>query len=37
MRGMGERLKRAGIYAYIWLIHDVVQQKLTHYKTIIPQ
>ena len=34
--GWGGRLKREGIYVYIWLIH-VVQQKLTQLcKAIIP-
>ena len=33
-----EKLKRKGIYVYIWLIHVVVQQKLMqHCKTIIFQ
>ena len=27
--GVGGRLKREVIHVYIWLIHDVVQQKLT--------
>ena len=34
---MGGRLKREGMYVYTWLIHDVVQQKLTHCKIIIFQ
>ena len=35
---MGGRLKRKGIYVYIWLIHFVEQQKLTQYhKAIILQ
>ena len=34
---VGGRLKREGTYGYIWLIHVVVQQKLTHYKVIILQ
>ena len=35
--GRGERLKRKGIYVYIWLTHGVEQQKLTqHHKAIIP-
>ena len=25
------RLRREGIYVYIWLIHDAVQQKLTQH------
>ena len=37
-QGMGGRLDREGIYVYIWLIHYVVQQKLTqHCKIIIVQ
>ena len=36
--GVGGKLKREGIYVYIWVIHIVVQQKLTqHYKAIIFQ
>ena len=36
--GLGGRLSREGIYVYIWLIHDVVQQKLAqHCKIIIVQ
>ena len=32
------RLKREGIYVYIWLIHFIIQQKLTQYcKAIILQ
>ena len=27
---MGRRLQREGTYVYKWLIHFVVQQKLTH-------
>ena len=27
--GAGGKLKREGIYVYLWLIHVVVQQKLT--------
>ena len=34
---MGGRLKRERMYVYTWLIHDVVQQKLTHCKIIIFQ
>ena len=35
---MGGRSKKEGIYVYIWLIHFVVQQKLTqHCKVIILQ
>ena len=35
---MGGRFRRDGIYAYIQLIHTVVQQKLTqHCKAIILQ
>ena len=35
---VGERLKGKGVYVYIWLIHDVVQQKLTqHFKAVILQ
>ena len=33
-RGKGGRLQREGIYVYIWLIHNVLQQKLKHYKAI---
>ena len=34
----GERSKREGIYVYIWLLHFVVQQKLTsHCKAMILQ
>ena len=36
-RGKGGRLQREGIYVYIWLIHNVIQQKLEHYKAIILQ
>ena len=35
--GLGGWLKREGIYVHIWLIHSVIQQKLTHYKAIIFQ
>ena len=35
--GLGRRSKRQGIYVYRELIHFVVEQKLTHYKTIIHQ
>ena len=36
--GLGERLKREGIYVYLWLIHFVEQQKPTqHCKAIILQ
>ena len=36
--GVQGRPKREGIYVYLWLIHFVVQQKLTqYYKTIICQ
>ena len=36
--GKERRLKREGLYVYIWLIHFVVQQKLTqHGKVIILQ
>ena len=35
---VGGRLKREGIYVYLWLIHAVVQQKLTqHCKAVILQ
>ena len=35
---MGGRLKREGIYVYLWLIHFVEQQKPTqHCKAIILQ
>ena len=34
---MGRKLNREGIYVYTWLIHNVVQQKLTHCKIIIFQ
>ena len=31
--GVGGSLKREGMYVYMWLIHFVVQQKLTqHHK-----
>ena len=31
------RFRREGTYVYVWLIHFVVQQKLTqHYKASIP-
>ena len=34
--GFERKLKREGIYVYIWLIHIVVQEKLTHHcKAII--
>ena len=35
--GMGfeRKLKREGIYVYIWLIHIVVQEKLTHHCKVI--
>ena len=37
-RGMGGRFKREGTYAYLWLIHVDVWQKLTQYcKAIILQ
>ena len=36
-RSVGGMLKREGMYAYIWLIHFDVQQKLTHCKVIILQ
>ena len=29
--GVGGRLKREGIYVYIYLIHVVIQQKLIQY------
>ena len=32
-----ERVKGEGLYVYIWLIHLVLQQKLTHCKAIILQ
>ena len=36
--GVGRRFKREEIYVYLWLIHIVVQQKLTqHCKAIILQ
>ena len=36
--GLGGRLKREGIYVYLWLIHFVEQQKPTqHCKAIILQ
>ena len=35
---VGGRIKEEEIYAYLWLIHTVVQQKLTqHFKAIILQ
>ena len=35
--GMGRRSKREGVYVYIWLIHFIVQQRLTqHRKTTSP-
>jgi len=35
---VGGEFKREGIYAYIWLIHVAVQQKLTqHCKAMILQ
>ena len=34
---MGRKLNREGIYVYTWLIHNVVQQNLTHCKIIIFQ
>ena len=35
--GMGGRSKRKGVYVYIWLIHFIVQQRLTqHRKTTSP-
>ena len=34
---VGRRSKRQGIYVYRELIHFFVEQKLTHYKTIIHQ
>ena len=35
---MGGKLKREGMYVYIWQIHDAVQQKLTqHFTAIILQ
>ena len=37
---MGGRSRREGIYIfiYVWLIHFIVQQKLTqHYKATVPQ
>ena len=35
---VGERLKREGIFVFIWLIYIVVQQKLTqHWKAVILQ
>ena len=38
MEEVGRRLKGRGICVYIWLIHDVVQKKLTqHCKAIIFQ
>ena len=33
--GVGQRLKMEGIYVYLWLIHVVVQQKLTQYCKVI--
>ena len=35
--GVGQGLKREGIYVYLWLIHVVVQQKLTQYCKVIVQ
>ena len=36
--GLGGRLRRKGIYAYLWLAHVVVLQKPTeHSKAIILQ
>ena len=36
--GVGERFKREGIYAYTYLIHVIIQQKLTqHCKAITLQ
>ena len=32
---MGGRLKRGGIYVYLWLIHVDVWQKLTQYCKVI--
>ena len=31
----GGRFKREGIYVYIWLVHSVVQQKLTQHRKAI--
>ena len=33
--GVGGRLKREGIYVYTWLIHNVLQQKVTQHCTAI--
>ena len=33
--GVGGRLEREGIYVYTWLIHNVLQQKLTQHCTAI--
>ena len=33
--GVRQRLKMEGIYVYLWLIHVVVQQKLTQYCKVI--
>ena len=36
--GVGGRLKRQEMYVYLWLMHVVVQQKLTqHCKEIVLQ
>jgi len=34
-RGVGGRLKRGRIYAYIWLIHNVQQKLMQHDKALI--
>ena len=35
MVGVGGSFKREGIYAYMGLIHFIVQQTLTHHKAFI--
>ena len=35
-KGVGGRLKKERIYVYLWLIHVVVQEKLTKYCKAIP-
>ena len=35
--GVASRMLMEGIYAYLELLHTVVQQKLTHYKAILLQ
>ena len=37
-RGLGRRVKKEGMYVYMWLIDTVAQQNLTqHYKAVILQ